>query len=208
MHLYCLLYIDFVAIKHYHNSCPILPSLTYVSTLLITSRCNLLPFVEMSCDITKVFLSTVRALRASSSSSQESASRKSSLQASSPNDIFSTRAQSLRTELTAVKRHIANAGELSLALATDDAARQRMYHDLAQQIGDALEQCGELLKQLKRQAVTAKAGATEGAPSKSQLTSHRKSVCRSLEELLKSLRRTRDEQVRPCCINLHGIVRM
>ncbi|VDD82041.1 unnamed protein product [Mesocestoides corti] len=160
----------------------------------------------MSCDITKVFTSIVRALTATETSLSRKTSTASSLD-TRPGvaDVFSDRAISLRGELTTVRKHIANAGELSLALATNDAARQRMYHELAKQINQALDQCSILLAQLKCLVVPLTSGTAEAgdeASSKTQLQLHREAVCRSLEDFLKVLERARDEQVTTYCRRL------
>lgn len=145
----------------------------------------------MSCDITRVFNSTVRALSASSLTPKTSAAP--SVEASLNTDSFATRAHRLHTELVTVRRHLGEAGELSQTLATNDATRQRMYNEVANEVNRALEQCGELLKQLRRRCSLDETGKAE----LSQVEKHRKAVCRSLEDFLKTLQRARDEQVMP-----------
>lgn len=145
----------------------------------------------MACDITRVFTSTVRALSTSSMSrkSSNASSAATEAHASPPiTDAFSLRAHRLYAELVTVRQHLAHAGELSRALATNDASRQRMYHEVVKVINDALEQCGQLLLQLQR-------CQGEGESGKGQAGEHRRAVCRSLEAFLKSLQRARDEQV-------------
>lgn len=156
---------------------------------------------KMSNDITKVFLSTVRALRTSAPSPSPTTSASQSVDLEKPRaveDDFSSRSHALLRELAVVKKHIGTAGTLSIALAsTNDPAAQKTYHDLATLISDTLEQCGELLRQLKCiSTFDGKKNQRTEEPVKLQLSAHRKSVCRSLDEFLKSLRRSRDEQVR------------
>nr|CDS26148.1 tryptophanyl tRNA synthetase [Hymenolepis microstoma] len=153
----------------------------------------------MSCDITRVFASTVRALTTgptprklpSTSDLTEKAQATTKLTSS---DSFSSRARSLFTELVTVRKHLNHAGELSSALATNDVERQRMYHEVAKEINGALDQCEELLRQLQRGCRGLKQSEEKG-----QGNEHRKAVCRSLEEFLKTLRRMRDDQVSTYC---------
>ncbi|KAH9286675.1 Syntaxin-18 [Echinococcus granulosus] len=149
----------------------------------------------MACDITRVFTSTVRALSTSSMSQKSSTASSVAIEGHAlppTTDTFSSRAHRLHSELVTVRQHLAHAGELSRALATNDSARQRMYHEVAKVINSALEQCGQLLQQLQR----CRSGGEAG---KGQASEHRKAVCRSLEEFLKSLQKARDEQVSTYC---------
>ncbi|KAL5966619.1 Syntaxin-18 [Taenia solium] len=149
----------------------------------------------MACDITRVFTSTVRALSTSSMPRKPSTGSSTTTKghASPPiTDTFSSRAHRLYSELVTVRQHLAHAGELSRALATNDASRQRMYHEVVKVINDALEHCGQLLQQLQR-------CRGEGESGKGQASEHRRAVCRSLEALLKSLQKERDEQVSTYC---------
>ncbi|VDK32954.1 unnamed protein product [Taenia asiatica] len=150
---------------------------------------------KMACDITRVFTSTVRALSTSLMPRQPSTGSSATTKghASPPiTDTFSSRAHRLYAELVTVRQHLAHAGELSRALATNDASRQRMYHEVVKVINDALQQCGQLLQQLQR-------CRGEGESGKGQASEHRRAVCRSLETFLKSLQKARDEQVSTYC---------
>ncbi|KAL5111083.1 Syntaxin-18 [Taenia crassiceps] len=149
----------------------------------------------MACDITRVFTSTVRALSTSSMSRKSSSASFANTEghASPPvTDAFSSRAHRLYAELAMVRQHLTHAGDLSRALATNDASRQRMYHEVVKVINDALDQCGQLLQQLQR-------WRGEGELGKGQASEHRRAVCRSLEAFLKSVQRARDEQVSTYC---------
>lgn len=146
----------------------------------------------MSSDITRVFTSTVRALSTSPISRKSSPTSVLIEDRLSPRptaDSFTNRARGLFTELVTVRKHLSHAGELSCDLATNDVTRQRMYHEVAKEINGALDQCGELLKQLQRRYGGVK------QKKNGQETEHRKAVCRSLEEFLKTLQRARDDQV-------------
>ena len=156
----------------------------------------------MSCDITRVFISTVRALSTSTSAltTKRAPATAAPPTTSTGDDDFATRARRLHAELVTVRWHLSEAGELSRTLATNDATRQRMYHEVANEVNGALEQCGEILKQLRRRCV--------GGGEPSQLGRHRKAVCRSLEEFLKTLQRARDEQVSTYCRRVELVGRL
>ncbi|KAM7539701.1 hypothetical protein Aperf_G00000031810 [Anoplocephala perfoliata] len=150
----------------------------------------------MSTDITRVFTSTVRALSTSPTSrksSSSSALTEERLSSRPTVDSFANRSRGLFTELVTVRKHLSHAGELSCALATNDATRQRMFHEVVKEINGALDQCGELLKQLQRRCGSVK------QKENGQEMEHRKAVCRSLEEFLKTLQRARDDQVSTYC---------
>ncbi|VDL89793.1 unnamed protein product [Schistocephalus solidus] len=167
------------------------------------------PLNSMSCNISKIFFNTVRALKTSDSGSD---SRKSSfsplasskcgkpVRANAP-DVFSTRARGLAGELQVVRDHLSKARVLGVAVASQDAVRQRLYHELAKQIVDALDQCSQLLSQLRQYSLLTTAGGSDAdeVSKRPQLQEHQRTVCKLLEESLNALKRERDDQVATYC---------
>ncbi|KAL7061554.1 hypothetical protein AAHC03_01540 [Spirometra sp. Aus1] len=161
----------------------------------------------MSCNISNIFFNTVRALKTSGSAGDSRKSSVSTLSGSqydkptptNVTDVFSTRARGLAAELQVVRDHLSKARILSVAVASQDAVRQRLYHELAKQIVDALDQCSQLLTQLRQYSLLTTGDGADESPKRPQLQEHQRTVCKLLEESLNALKRERDNQVAAYC---------
>lgn len=150
----------------------------------------------MSCDITKIFHTIIRALE----TTNEDGSFKSLNQASkrsTPSDAFSfhNRATSLLANLHSLSEYIKRVQHLT-GTTLGSRSKQKMHSELMNQVTSMFDQCTTLLGQLKNVSRFAEDLETTRKDNERQLLQHRSAVFDLLEEKLTELRRLRDMEVR------------
>ncbi|THD21902.1 Anaphase-promoting complex subunit 4 [Fasciola hepatica] len=143
----------------------------------------------MSCDISRVFHTLIRAIHATGET--KSSKNLPNRPAKSSNTFsFWNRAGRLRSNLEVLAEYVRRVQQLT-ATSVGNSFKQRVHSELTSQVTDLIEQCTSLLIQLKEISRLDDSGL-KLASSQQQLNQHRQAIYEALEGELNKLKRLRD----------------